>query len=108
MPEHEAMAQSKAAWDQVGDRFNELSQRVKAEFDARVAFTEEDRAKVESALRTLGDALESAFNTFGDALRNESLRAQLKDAARAMGDALSTSFREASAEVKKRVGRDGD
>jgi len=99
------MADVKEKWDEVGNRFAALGQRVKDQFDARSAFGEEEKAEVESALRRLGDALDNAFNAIGDTMRDPGIRDELKGIAVAMGEAMSTTFREVADEIDQRIKR---
>ena len=88
------MSDAKTAWDEVGDRFADLGKHIKDRYEARVAFAEEDKAKLDDAMKKLGDALETAFGALGDTMRDPDIRVQLKDTAGAMGTALTTTFRE--------------
>ena len=75
------MDDSKAAWDQVGDRFTELGHRLKKQYDARSALGEDERAKVDDALKKLTNALDATFTTIGDTMRDDDVKAQLKETA---------------------------
>lgn len=99
------MADVKEKWDEVGNRFAALAQRVKDQFDARSAFGEEEKAEVEGALRKLGDALDNALDAIGDTMRDPGIRDELKGVAAAMGEAMSTTFREVADEIDQRIKR---
>jgi hypothetical protein len=99
------MDDSKAAWDQVGERFTELGQRLKQQYDARAAFDDADRAKVDDALQKLTSALDSAFTAIGDTMRDEDVRSQLKETASSFANAVTTTFHELSDDLKSRFGK---
>lgn len=100
------MSEAKERWDEVGDRFNELTGRIKQRFDAQAAFTEDDRKKVNDALHQIRDALDAGFTALGDSLRDPSMRDEFKKAGSAIGEAVSSTFRDVADEVKKVVKRD--
>lgn len=62
--------ESKASWDEVGDRFGDLGQRLRGHYDGAGA----DRQAVGDALRALGDALNRAATALGQALRDPGVR----------------------------------
>jgi hypothetical protein len=90
------MSETKAAWDEVGNRFSNLAGHVKDQFDARTAEGGPDSAQVDDAVRTLVRAVDHAFTAIGDTLRDPALRDDLKHAATAMSDAIATTFRDVS------------
>jgi hypothetical protein len=109
------MAESKAAWDKVGEDFRVLGRQVKQHYDQRprpgsdVQEAQEgqgapaaDRRKVDDALEKLRDSLEQAFSALGDAVRDPQVGEQAKKAAGSLNDALTTTFAEASERFKKR------
>jgi molybdopterin converting factor small subunit len=96
---------TKAAWDQVGERFSELGQRLKQQYDARAAFTPEESQQVDDALHKLTDALDSAFTALGDTLRDQDVREQLKGTATSLASAVTTTFNELTEDIKSRFGR---
>jgi hypothetical protein len=100
------MADAKAAWDEVGNRFADLAGKVKEQFEARSAFGEggSTSAKVDDAVRTLVRALDNTFTAIGDTLRDPSTRDDVKQAASAMGDALAATFHEVADQIKSRTG----
>jgi hypothetical protein len=99
------MDDSKAAWDQVGEQFTELGKRLKHQYDARTAFDDTDRAKVDDALQKLTNAVDSAFTAIGDTMRDEDVKSQLKDTASSFANAVTTTFHELSEELKTRFGK---
>jgi Flp pilus assembly pilin Flp len=99
------MSESSSAWDQVGEKFTELGQRIKNQFDARSAFGDAEREKVDDALKKLSDALESAFSAIGDTMKDPDIRSQLKDTANTLANAVTTTFHQVADEVKERLGK---
>jgi Flp pilus assembly pilin Flp len=89
----------------VGDRFSELARRLKDRYEANVAFGEDEREKVNDALRQLGEALDAGFTAIGDSFRDPGMRQELKGAGSAIGDALTTTFNEVAEEIRKAVRR---
>ena len=99
------MNESKAAWDQVGDRFTELGQQIKDRYEANVAFGQEDREQVDDAVKKLVESLDHTFTAIGDSIRDPDVREHLKGTAQAMGNALTTTFREVAEDIQERLGR---
>ena len=109
------MAESKAAWDQVGEDFKALGRQMKQHYDQRPrpeggdggqgqegAAPAADRRKVDEALEKLRDSLEQAFSALGDAVRDPQVGEQTKKAAGSLSDALTATFAEASERFKKK------
>jgi hypothetical protein len=106
------MAESKAAWDQVGEDFKALGRQVKQHYDARPKPERPqaaegqgqaaDRRKVDDALQKLTEALDQAFSALGDAVRDPQVGEQSKKAASSLSDALTATFAEASERFRKK------
>jgi hypothetical protein len=123
------MAESKAAWDQVGQEFRALGRQVKQHYEEqsrsegsgaplrgslvdqegreetaepRAEGPSADRRKVDEALQKLTDSLEQAFSALGDAVRDPKVGEQTKKAAGSLSDALNATGAEASERFKKR------
>ena len=108
------MAESKAAWDQVGEDFRTLGRQVKQHYDQRPrpgtevqegggqAAPAGDRRRVDEALDKLRDSLDQAFSALGDAVRDPEVGAQTKKAATSLSDALTATFSEASERFRKK------
>jgi hypothetical protein len=120
------MAESKAAWDRVGEDFRILGRQVKQHYDARpkperaqapqaaegqaqaqgrAADGQEraaDRRKVDDALQKLTESLDQAFSALGDAVRDPQVGEQTRKAASSLSDALTATFAEASERFRKK------
>jgi hypothetical protein len=114
------MAESKAAWDQVGQDFRALGRQVKQHYeqqprpegsgepqggapeDREQGPPPADRRKVDDALQKLTDSLEQAFSALGDAIRDPQFGEQTRKAAGSLSDALNATFAEASERFRKK------
>jgi hypothetical protein len=108
------MAESKAAWDRVGEDFKTLGRQVKQHYDQRPKPERPqaaegqghdqaaERRKVDDALQRLTEALDQAFSALGDAVRDPQVGEQSKKAASSLSDALTATFAEASERFRKR------
>jgi hypothetical protein len=98
------MAESKEAWDRVGQEFRVLGRQVKERYEQRQGAGEEaaDRRKVDDALRQLRDSLDQAFTALGDAVRDPQFGEQTKKAAGSLSDAVTATFAEVSERFKSR------
>jgi hypothetical protein len=109
------MAESKAAWDKVGEDFKTLGRQVKQHYDQRPrpgsevqkgqegqAAPAADRRKVDEALEKLRNSLDQAFSALGDAVRDPEVGEQTKKAATSLSDALTATFSEASERFRKK------
>jgi hypothetical protein len=114
------MAESKAAWDQVGQDFRALGRQVKQHYeqqprpegsgetpgaapqDREQEPQPADRRKVDDALQKLTDSLEQAFSALGDAIRDPQFGEQTRKAANSLSDALNATFAEASDRFRKK------
>ncbi len=97
------MTDPKESWDDVGDRFNELGRKLKTRFDTNAAFSDEQREKVNDALRQMGAAIDAGFNAISESLRDDEVRDDLKQAGIAIGDAIASTFNAVAEEIKKAV-----
>jgi hypothetical protein len=123
------MAESKAAWDQVGQEFRELGRQIKQHYEQQHRAAGKtgpagpegqagqssaetpgdqgpapaaDRRKVDDALQKLTESLEQAFSSLGDAIRDPQFGEQTKKAAGSLSDALTATFAEASERFRKK------
>jgi hypothetical protein len=122
------MAESKAAWDQVGQEFRAIGRQVKQHYEEsrpekpgaplRGALVDKEdgegtaepraegptteRRKVDDALQKLTESLDQAFSAIGDAVRDPQVGEQTKKAATSLSDALTATFAEASERFRKK------
>jgi hypothetical protein len=101
--------QSRRAWEEVGERFSEVGQRIGDHYRklgslAGAAQEEQGRA-LNDAIKGAVDELDRAVTALGDSLRDQQTQESLKQAARSFGDALSTTFSQLGEEIRKRVGQ---
>ena len=120
------MAESKEAWDQVGQEFRTLGRQVRKHYEQsrpeesgaplrgslvdreetgkpqEAAPPPADRGKVDETLKKLTDSLEQAFSALGDAVRDPEVGEQTKKAANSLSEALNATFAEASERFKKK------
>jgi hypothetical protein len=106
------MAESKAAWEQVGEDFKALGRQVKQHYDQRPRSGRPeapdgggpaaDRRKADEALEKLRESLEQAFSALGDAIRDPEVGEQTRKAAGSLSDALNATFAEASERFRKK------
>ncbi len=103
------MDESKAAWDQVGERFTELGQTLKQQYDARAAFGE-GRGQRQGRRRPqkLTNALDAAFTAIGDTMRDDDVKEQLKETATSFANAVTTTFHELYRRPEGRFGKKDD
>jgi hypothetical protein len=94
------MSESKAKWDEVGDRFGALGRKLKDHYDAN-AHAGPEQAKVNDALRQIGDALDAGFTAIGESLRDVQMRDELKQAGNAIGEALNASLEDVKNAIKR-------
>jgi hypothetical protein len=103
------MADSKQAWDRVGQDLGDLGRRVKRHYEEQAGPeqpagagrpTPPDRRKVEDALRQLADSLDQAFSALGDAIRDPEFGEQTRKAANSLNDALSATFADVSDRIR--------
>jgi hypothetical protein len=125
------MAESKAAWDQVGQEFRTLGRQVKQIYEEKSRPEPEkpeeslrgslvdqegrqeagepraerptaDRRKVDDALQKLTESLDQAFSALGDAVRDPEVGEQTRKAATSLSEALNATFAEAGERLRKK------
>ena len=113
------MADSRQAWDRVGQELSDLGRQVKRHYEQQTgpegaggagqpAGAERppaDKRKVEDALRQLADSLDQAFSALGDAIRDPQIGAQTRKAATSLNDALSATFADVSGRIRSTADR---
>jgi hypothetical protein len=114
----ESKPEPNAAWDEVARGFQDLGRALRPHFaggpaDAGDAAerpgpdyqsTSADRAKVEDALRKLGQAVQRLGDQASSAVRDPAVRDSAERVSRSFGDALAATFSEFGDEVRGRVG----
>ena len=104
-------ANSKDAWNEVGQRFSDLGDRLAERYralgDDSGESAEEGRRKVEEALKGVREQLDRAFTSVGDTMRDPAAKESLGKAVSSLGEALSATFSEASGEIRKRLASRG-
>lgn len=103
------MADSRQAWDRVGQDFTDLGHHVKRHYEQQTEGGQrgpEDRRKVEAALRQLMDSLDQAFTALGDAIRDPEFGEQAKKTANSLSDALSSTFTEVGQRFRSKSQRE--
>ncbi len=114
----ESKREPNAAWDEVSRGFQDLGRALRPHFAGRPAeagdagegaspddpSTSDDRAKVEDALRKLGQAVQRLGDQASSAVRDPAVRESAERVSRSFGDALAATFSEFGDEVRGRVG----
>ncbi len=88
------MGDAKEKWDEVGDRFSEIADKMKGHYE---------QPAVQDALRQFVDTIDAGFTALGDSLRDPSVREELRGAGVAIGDAVAATFNQVAAEIRKAV-----
>jgi hypothetical protein len=103
---------AKQAWNNVGDRFASLGNRLSEKYRETGASGEPDAAetqrKLQETAKEVGDQLSRAFDALGATIRDEEAKADLKQALNAFGDALGTTFDEAGKAIRRTVSSSGE
>jgi hypothetical protein len=117
----ESKREPNAAWDDVSRGFQDLGRALRPHFagrpddaddagDAREQprpedpASSDDRAKVEDALRRLGQAVQRLGDQASSAVRDPAVRESAERVSRSFGDALAATFSGFGDEVRGRVG----
>jgi hypothetical protein len=100
------MSETRAAWDEVGNRFADLGKHVKDRYDANVGFGDADKEKLNNAMHEIRDALDAGFTALGDSLRDPTMRDEMKGAGVAVADALAATFNDVADTLRSSVRRD--
>ena len=114
------MAGTKDDWDQVGQRFNELKDRLAERYRAHDAkagdhevaagasdgreTAEERRRKVDEALHTAREQLDRTFTAVGETIRDPETRESLNRAFSSLGSALASTLSEAGEGIRRTFG----
>jgi hypothetical protein len=101
------MADSKRAWEEVGESFANLGRQLKSRFDTGGDSTE-NRA-VQDALKGLADAVDHVADSVAGAVRDPEFKENTQRAARSFTSALAATFDEVSDELRNAFRRkDGE
>ena len=87
------MAESKEAWEAVGEQFSALGRRLREAGDKQA---------VDDALQGLAGAVDRIVDTVTGAVRDPGFKEDVRNAARSRGDAITASVDEA----RRRLSRD--
>lgn len=100
------MTDSRAAWRDTGERFNQLGLKLKLHYEEqRGEEAERARGEVEGAVRRLADAVQDAFEAIGAAARDQAVREDVKQVGQSLTDALNATFAEVSGHVREAMRR---
>ena len=98
---------AKDAWSAVDERFTTLGRMLADHYRAleqeRSSTPEEDRRRIEDAVKTVTRQVDQAFTAFGETIRDPDAKQALGGAAKSLGDALAATFVEVTEEIRKRV-----
>ena len=99
---------AKQAWNNVGERFASLGNRLSDKYRESGSGAEPDAAetqrKLQETAKEVGDQLSRAFDALGATIRDEEAKSDLKQALNAFGDALGATFDEAGHAIRRTVG----
>lgn len=99
------MAVQTQAWEQVGEKFENLGDHLRGHFDEVSADASAERAAFEKSIRGLLTALEDGFAVAGKAVRDPMLREDVTSVATAVREALLATFEGAGEQVRERLSR---
>jgi hypothetical protein len=88
------MTAPESHWRALGDRVEELGQKLKSHL------SQADTSDVSDALDKLGRTVREAFDAAGQAVRDEAVRSDVREVGRAFADAVTATFNRAKADVK--------
>jgi len=99
------VSKSKAAWNDVGDKFSNLGDGFKSHYHS------EDEEKpsgeaVKQAFEAVTESLEGFFSSLGSALKDEKVQQEAKSAATAVVDALGVTVEDLGVELKNIFNKD--
>ena len=98
------MADARAAWNETGDKLNDLGQKLKVHYEAQHGSEgEQSREALVDAARRLGSAVQDAFEAIGTAARDKSVQDDVKRVGQSLGEALAATLGQAADEVRRAV-----
>jgi hypothetical protein len=89
-----AMTTPDSHWKAVGDKVEELSQKV------RTHLAQTDTSDLSQALDNIGKTVREAFDAAGAAVRDDAVRSDVREFGRLLGDAVSATFNRAKSDIK--------
>jgi hypothetical protein len=97
------MEGSKQAWNEVGERFTSLGQRLANNYRSGgppAPSSKETQRNVEEVVREIGNQLGRALDAIDETVRDEDARRDLKSAFTALGTAISATVDEATGAMR--------
>jgi hypothetical protein len=96
------MADSRAAWNDAGERLTELGQKLKTHYEQQHG-TDSTQAREElaDAAKRLGGAVQDAFEALGAAAKDKTVQADVKQVGQSVYDALGATFGQVSEELRR-------
>lgn len=95
---------NEASWDDVGERFKSLGQRLQQNYEKRAEGVVQPQSapKPTEALKTLVGSIEQAFSAVGDTVKDPTFRKESNQALATLGDALGEALSDVGQEVRER------
>jgi hypothetical protein len=100
------MTETKSAWSEVGDRFDELGLKLKLHYQEAAGEVADD-GELRKAVDEMRAALDHACEAIGNAVKDPAVKEDAKDVAGALRRAVATTFADASDGLREHFGRRG-
>jgi phage tail tape-measure protein len=97
------MEEARAAWEEVGARFNDVGSKLKQHFEQARAEGATDALK--DALRDLGAALDGAVEAVASAAKDQSITDDMRKAGQSLVNAVGKSFADVSEDLRNAFSR---
>jgi hypothetical protein len=98
------MADARSAWNETGDKINDLGRKLKVHYDTQHgAEGEQSREELKDAARRLGSAVQDAFEAIGAAARDKAVQDDVKRVGQSLAEALTATLGQAATEVRRAV-----
>lgn len=96
------MADARSAWNDAGERLNDLGRRLRLHYDEqRGEDAGQTREELADAARRVGGAVQDAFEALGAAAKDTTVQADVQQVGQSLVDALGAAFGQASEELRK-------
>jgi hypothetical protein len=96
------MADVRGAWNDAGEKLNELGQKLKLHYDEqRGQESQATRDELADAARRLGHAVQDGFEALGAAAKDKTVQADVKQVGQSLFDALSATFGQVSGDLRR-------